>query len=99
MTLERDPKLRPGPKAFDGGRKHVFRGGRDTHFEDRSRQEQVRRLAAGPVNGGGLDGEVVDDLLGHFVSCWAGGECYAPVGSNPPLDAGCGCSKSFRLKS
>ena len=67
VPLRGDPKLVPGWQALDVGRKYVLGRHRDTHVEDRPGEDQVRCLAPRAVDGGGLDCEVVDDLVGHFV--------------------------------
>ena len=66
VSFRRDPQLVPRGEAFDVGGKDVFGRYRDSHMEDRSGQNQVCGLAARTVDGGGLDGEVVDDWFGHF---------------------------------
>jgi hypothetical protein len=68
VALRRDPKLVPRREPLDVGRKDVLGGHRNAHVEDRPGQNQVCGLASGTVDRGGLNGEVVDDLLGHFAS-------------------------------
>src|SRR5689334_23388853 len=42
-------------------REHVLAGHRNTHLEDGVEQNEIRGLTAGAVDGGDLDGEIVDD--------------------------------------
>ena len=44
-------------------REHVLAGYRHTHLEDRPQKHEIRGLAARSVDGGDLDGEIVDDAL------------------------------------
>jgi hypothetical protein len=44
-------------------REHVLAGDRNAHLEYRSQEDQVRSLASRSVDGGDLNGEIVDDAL------------------------------------
>ena len=83
VALGGDPELIPGGQALDVGREHVLGRDRDAHMEYGPRQDQVRRLAPRAIDGGGLDGEVVDDLVGHFDS-W---QRIVNFTRTPPLDS------------
>ena len=63
----------PGRQAGDVRREQVLPGDRDAHLEDGSQQDEVRRLAAGPVDGRDLDAEVVDDGGAGLVGLDLGG--------------------------
>src|SRR5438552_2427793 len=80
LSFRRDPQLVPRGEAFNVGGKDVFGRYRDSHMEDRSGQNQVCGLAARTVDGGGLDGEVVDDWFGHFDFGLADYGFYAGAG-------------------
>ena len=54
----------PGGQARDVRREHVLARHRHAHLEDRAQQHHVGGLAARSVDGGDLDGEIVDDALG-----------------------------------
>ena len=50
------------PAMFDGNMFLPRHG--DAHLEDRPQQDEIGGLAAGSVDGGDLDGEIVDDAFG-----------------------------------
>src|SRR5258708_23260574 len=64
VALGADPDVERGGQALDIGRESVLGRHRDPHREERPRKHQVGRLAAGPVYGGRLEREIVDDRLG-----------------------------------
>ncbi len=55
------PDRVPGRQAGDVGGEQVLAGDGDPHLEDGAQQDEIGGLAAGPVDGGDLDTEVVDD--------------------------------------
>ncbi len=54
----------PGRQAGDVRREHVLAADRHAHLKNGSEKDEVGGLTAGSVDGGDLDGEVVDDALG-----------------------------------
>ena len=57
------PNRVPGRQAGDIRRKHVLARDGDAHEQNRAQQHEVGRLAAGAVDGGHLEAEVVDHAL------------------------------------
>src|SRR5262249_14430111 len=53
----------PSGQPRDVRREHVLARNRDTPEEDRPQQDQIGGLAAGSVDGGDLNAEIVDDAL------------------------------------
>src|SRR5262249_3124008 len=73
LPLSRDeavlvrPDRVPRGQARDVRRKHVLARYRNPHLEDGAQEHEIRRLAAGPVDGGDLDAEIVYDTLLHYA--------------------------------
>ena len=53
----------PGGKPSDIGREQVLARNRHTHLENGPQQHHIRGLAAGTVDGGHLDAQVVNDAV------------------------------------
>ena len=63
----------PGGQALNVGREHILPGHRNAHLENGAHQNAVGGLTAGPVYGGDLNAEIVDDGVTRFIDPRQGG--------------------------